>query len=481
MSLRRRIVLLPAIAVAAAVALASVVTWISVRAQLRDSVDDGLRTLSSDVLTAPQGDDGQPRRTPQTLLDRPAERRKFLLLLPSSPLGEQDGYAQVVSSAGQIQGPPLPAGQEVKLAAGPRVLAVAQGQAPAFFYDASLGGADVRVYVSPFGPGQALQAARTLEDVNATTGRLGWVLLVVSLSGVLLAVLLGRWVGRAAMRPVIRLTGGARYVAATHDLSQRVEAVGDDELASLARSFNSMLEALTESRRAQRQLVADASHELRTPLTTVQTNVELLARAHEMPEEERRQLREDLVSQLHELTGLVGDLVELARERAPESELEQLDLAALVTVCVARARSRAPGLRFELQASRTMVRADRARLERAVINLLDNAAKWSPEGGRVDVAVARGELMVRDQGPGIPDEDRAHVFDRFYRAAESRGLPGSGLGLAIVRQVAEMHGGAAWAADAPSRGAELHLRLPVLAEGTGDGGRPEATAAPLAT
>jgi two-component system, OmpR family, sensor histidine kinase MprB len=241
-----------------------------------------------------------------------------------------------------------------------------------------------------------------------------------------------------------------------------------------------MLEALTESRRAQRQLVADASHELRTPLTTVQTNVELLARANEMPEEDRRQLREDLVSQLHELTGLVGDLVELARERAPESELEDLDLAALVTVCVARARSRAPGLRFELQARPTTVRADRARLERAVINLLDNAAKWSPDGGRVDVVVARGELTVRDQGPGIPDEDRAHVFDRFYRAAESRGLPGSGLGLAIVRQVAEMHGGSAWAAPAPRHGAELHLRLPVLA-GDADGGRPEAAAAHVAT
>jgi two-component system sensor histidine kinase MprB len=478
MSLRRRIVLLPAIAVAAAVALASVVTWVSVRAQLRDSVDDQLRALSRDVLTAPQRN-GQPRRSPQTLLDRPSERRQFLLLLPSSPLGEQDGYAQVVSSAGNIQQPPLPPGQRVELAAGPRVRAVAQGHGPAFFYDDRLGGADVRVYVSPFGPGQALQAARTLEEVNATTSRLSWVLLLVSLSGVGLAILLGRWVGRAAMRPVVRLTRGARYVAATHDLSQRVEATGDDELASLARSFNSMLEALTESRRAQRQLVADASHELRTPLTTVQTNVELLARAHEMPEEDRRQLREDLVSQLHELTGLVGDLVELARERAPESELEELDLAALVTVCVARARSRAPGLRFELQATPTTVRADRARLERAVVNLLDNAAKWSPPGGRVDVSVARGELMVRDQGPGIPEEDRPHVFDRFYRAAESRGLPGSGLGLAIVRQVAEMHGGAAWAAPAPRHGAELHLRLPTLARG--DGGRPEAAAAPIAT
>jgi two-component system sensor histidine kinase MprB len=474
MSLRRRIVLLPAIAVAAAVALASVVTWVSVRAQLRTSVDDGLRALSKEVLTAPRREADSGRATPGALLDRPTVRRQFLLLLPSSPLGEQDGYAQVVSSAGRIQQPPLPPGQRVRLSAGRQVVAVAQGRRAAFFYDARLSGTDVRVYVSPFGPGQALQAARTLEEVNATTQRLSWVLLLVSLSGVGLAVLLGRWVGREAMRPVIRLTRGARYVAATHDLSRRVEAIGDDELASLARSFNSMLEALAESRRAQRQLVADASHELRTPLTTVQTNVELLARASEMPEEERRQLREDLVSQLRELTGLVGDLVELARERAPESELEELDLAALVTVCVARARSRAPGLRFELQAEPCFVRADRTRLERAVINLLDNAAKWSPDGGRIDVTVGGGELVVRDQGPGIPDSDLSYVFDRFYRAAESRGLPGSGLGLAIVRQVAEMHGGSAWAAPGRARGAELHLRLPVL---DGANGRPQAAAA----
>jgi two-component system, OmpR family, sensor histidine kinase MprB len=317
----------------------------------------------------------------------------------------------------------------------------------------------VRVYVARFAGGQALQAARSLEPVNATLRRLTLVLVVVSLAGVGVAALLGNLVGRSAMLPVRRLTRGTRYVAATQDLSQRVEAVGDDELASLARSFNSMLEALAESRRAQRQLIADASHELRTPLATVQANVELLSRAAELDPEERRQLREDLLSQLRELTGLVGDLVELARERPPESELEELDLAELVADCVERARSRG-GAHFELTTQPSPVRADRARLERAVTNLLDNARKWSPPGGTVRVSVADGELVVRDEGPGISDGDRPYVFDRFYRSAESRRLPGSGLGLAIVRQAAEMHGGAAWAA--PPRngsGAELHLRL----------------------
>jgi two-component system sensor histidine kinase MprB len=267
------------------------------------------------------------------------------------------------------------------------------------------------------------------------------------------------------MRPVRRLTRGTRYVAATQDLSRRVEAIGDDELASLARSFNAMLEALAESRRAQRQLIADASHELRTPLATVQANVELLSRAGELSEEDRRQLREDVLSQLRELTALVGDLVELARGRPPESDLETFDLAGLVADCIARARSHAPELRFESALRPCRVRADRARLERAVTNLLDNARKWSPPGGAVEVEVADGEVVVRDEGPGIAEADMAYVFDRFYRAAESRRLPGSGLGLAIVRQVAEMHGGAAWAA--PPRngaGAELHLQLPAAAE-----------------
>ena len=455
MSYRRRLTLLAAVAVTLAVAVASVATYLSVRAQLRDSVDDDLRSLNRRVATQPAPSTSPARRQ----VEREQERRHFRLLLPSSPLGEQ-GYAQVVTSAGRIQPPP---GRSALLEAGPRVLAVAQGRAQPFFYDAELSGTRVRVYVGPFADGQALQAAQSLEAVNATMRRVTLVLVLVSLGGVVLAAALGGVVGGSAMRPVRRLMRGTRYVAATQDLSRRVDAVGDDELAGLARSFNSMLEALAESRRAQRQLVADASHELRTPLATVQANVELLSRAHELAPEEREQLREDLLSQLRELTGLVGDLVELARERPPEGDLEELDLAALVESCVERMRGHGPSLRFVAGLEPCLVRADRVRLERAITNLLDNARKWSPDGGTVEVEVSRGELVVRDEGPGIEDADRPHVFDRFYRSAESRRLPGSGLGLAIVRQVAEMHGGVAWAAPPRSgRGAELHLRLPAI-------------------
>src|SRR4051794_8512538 len=458
MSYRRRLMLLAAVAVSLAVVLASVVTYVSVRAQLRGSVDDGLRALADRVATAPLPQTGEP--TQRRLNTDELRRRSFLLLLPSSPLGEQAGYAQVVSSAGRIQPPEA---QRALLAAGPRVIAVAQGRARPFFYDSELGGTDVRVYVAPFASGQALQAARSLQETNATMRKLAAVLAGVSLAGIGLAALLGGLVGRSALRPVRRLMRGTRYVAATQDLSRHVEAIGDDELAGLARSFNAMLEALAESRRAQRQLIADASHELRTPLTTVQANVELLSRANELPPAERHQLREDLLSQLRELTALVGDLVELAREHPPESDLEELDLDELVAGCVERMRARGSRVRFTAALSPTRVRGDRVRLERAVMNLLDNARKWSPAGSVVEVEVADGELVVRDGGPGIDEADLPYVFDRFYRSADARRLPGSGLGLAIVRQVAEMHGGAVWATTPHgARGAELHFRLPAL-------------------
>jgi two-component system sensor histidine kinase MprB len=171
-------------------------------------------------------------------------------------------------------------------------------------------------------------------------------------------------------------------------------------------------------------------------------------------------LRADLVSELEELTDLVGDLVELARERVPEAELEEVDLAQLLDESVDRARARFPALCFEVAAAPCWVRGDRSRLRRAVGNLLDNAGKWSPPGGLVHVTLTGGELVVRDHGPGIRDHDRARVFDRFYRAAEARGLPGSGLGLAIVRQVAEIHGGSVWVAPDGASGAEVHLRIP---------------------
>ena len=215
-----------------------------------------------------------------------------------------------------------------------------------------------------------------------------------------------------------------------------------------------MLGALEDSQKAQRQLVADASHELRTPLTSLRTNLEVLARGGSLDPGDRERLREDLVTQLEELTALVGDLVDLARDEEPDEPCtEDVRLDRLVAVAVERARRHAPGVTFETTLEPALVAGVPARLDRAIANLLDNAAKWSPPGAVVDVRIDDGELQVRDRGPGIPEDDRAHVFDRFYRADTARGRPGSGLGLAIVRQVAEAHGGSGHAPRPPTAAA----------------------------
>jgi two-component system sensor histidine kinase MprB len=262
---------------------------------------------------------------------------------------------------------------------------------------------------------------------------------------------------------VRRLTEATEHVTSTSDLSRRIDADGNDELARLASSFNAMLQALDDSLRAQRQLVADASHELRTPLTSLRTNIEVLSKGNGLSDDQRRALLADVIGEIDQLTALVSDLVELARGTEPPAHVEEVRLDDVVEQAVLRAQKRAPSLRFVSAMEPTLVRGVPERLDRAVSNLLDNAAKWSPSEGEVEVTVKSGELLVRDHGPGIDEADLPHVFDRFYRAPSARGKPGSGLGLAIVRQVAESHGGTVTAEAADGGGALFRLHLPLAA------------------
>jgi two-component system sensor histidine kinase MprB len=314
--------------------------------------------------------------------------------------------------------------------------------------------------------GQAWQIARPLTEVDATLGRLRWLLGGVMLAGVALAAALGLAVSRIATRPLARLTATAEQVTATGDLRHRIPAPEvDDEPGRLAAAFNEMLAALEASRDAQRQLVADASHELRTPLTAIRANIELLGHAPDLPPAERAAMLASARAQLEDLTVLVGDLVDLARPREKAADPpEDLRLDAIVDCAVDRARRHAPpGIAFVVDAQPCVVHASRARLTRAVGNLLDNAVKWSPPEGTVEVTVRDGEVTVRDHGPGIAAADLPHVFDRFYRAPSARGLPGSGLGLAIVKHVADAHDGTVLAEPAPGGGTVLRLALPALA------------------
>lgn len=310
-----------------------------------------------------------------------------------------------------------------------------------------------------------VQYARRVSDMESTLERVRLFLLFGVLGGTALALLAGLTIAQRAMSPIASLTARAEEIRRTRDAARSVPLPeADDEVAELARTLDRMLRALdaaqheTEASLArQREFVADASHELRTPLTSLRTNLEVLARGGPPGATDREKLRTDLVLQLEELTGLVGDLTDLARD--DELHAEDVRLDVLVAGAVDRARRHAPHVTYAVELEPTLVTGVPSRLDRAVGNLLENAAKYSPPGTVVDVRLREGELTVRDRGPGIPAEDLPHVFDRFYRADAARGRPGSGLGLAIVRQVAETHGGTVAAEAADGGGALLRLRL----------------------
>jgi len=302
----------------------------------------------------------------------------------------------------------------------------------------------------------AVLIARPLAEVDHELNHILLILLVVGLAGIVIAALLGALVARTALGPIARFTRRTESLTGEMDLSQRLEVGGRDELARLARSFNATLDALERSLAAQRQLVADASHELRTPIASLRANIQILEDAERLPPVEQESLRADIIDELDELTALVSDVVELARGARVESAREDVRLDHVVADAVARARRRS-GLRFELDLQPTVVRGEADRINRAVSNLLDNARKWSPPDGLVEVHLQEGIVSVRDHGPGFEEQELGQVFERFHRSEAARRLPGSGLGLAIVRQAAEAHGGFARAGNAPGGGARLEV------------------------
>jgi two-component system sensor histidine kinase MprB len=368
--------------------------------------------------------------------------------VPKEAFGGPIGIAQVVAPNGDVVG---------RTILSKRQLAATEAGT---LKDLTRHGTHLRVFVTDGPIGDKLVVARPLTEVDSSLKHLRIILLIVSLGGIALAAGLGLLVARGAIAPMRRLTAEAEHVAQTQDLSRRMPSgEQDDEIDRLGAAFNTMLAALERSREAQRQLVADASHELRTPLTSIRTNVELLGRARALPEAERAEVVAAASAQLEELTLLLGDLIDLARDGRPApDEIEDVRLDELVRDSAARIN----GGRVRVEAQPTLVRGSRTRLARAVSNLLDNAVKYSPEGSAVEVTVRGGEVAVRDHGPGIAPDDLPHVFDRFYRAPSARGTPGSGLGLAIVRQVAEAHQGTATAEAAEGGGARLRLRVPAL-------------------
>ena len=444
MTFRTRIAVSAAAAVALTVVAASILLYVVAREQLLAPVDEALEARAAQISAQQLG-----------ILPGGPGGQSYLAVRPE--FGDARGYVQLVRTDGSVLTPPR---QDLRIPVDDEVLAVAGVPgAAAFWTDVTVDGTHLRVFTFAYGPNSAVQVARPLTEVDESLRRIGLVLLLIAAGCIVIAAGLGLVVARAALSPVRELTETVERVSETQDLSERIEVSGNDELSRLATSFNTMLGALEESTRAQRQLVADASHELRTPLTSVRTNIEVLAGDRLLPPEDRARLLSDVVEQLGEMTTLISELIELARAEQMTTEPEDVRLDLLVADAVERARRNRPEVVYNVELEPAVVQGVPATIERAVGNLLDNAAKWSPAGAEVEVAVRDGRLTVRDHGPGISDEDLPYVFDRFYRARAARGLPGSGLGLAIVRQVAESHGGDVVAEQAEGGGTRMVLTL----------------------
>ncbi len=446
--LRTRISLLAATAAAVTVAVVSLAAFLVVRSNIYSTLDANLLQRAT---AAAQSELAAPLR---------------IATIPPEILGAGDIRIALVtadriaqSSDGAASAPPIDEPE----------LAVARGLATSSVRTAAVGGDPYRVVAVSAGPGEALVMGQRLDPTQQALTRLTVALPVVGGLGVLAAGLAGLTVARTALRPVERLTRATERVAATGEL-RPIPVDGSDELARLTISFNDMLGTLAASQEQQRRLVADAGHELRTPLTSMRTNLELLAAASRpgartLPDSDRAEILVDVQAQVEELSTLVGDLVELARDDTPLRVHEPVELVDVVSRALERVRRRAGDVVFTAELVPWTLLGDGTALERAVLNLLDNAAKWSPAGGTVTVRMRRLDewsvgLEVTDEGPGIAEQDLPRVFDRFYRADQARTMPGSGLGLSIVRQVALRHGGAVWAGRAETGGALLAVRLP---------------------
>ncbi|MEU0335764.1 HAMP domain-containing sensor histidine kinase [Streptomyces sp. NPDC006193] len=461
--IRARLAMLVAAAVAFAVAAVSVTCWFIVQGKLYDQVNNDLtRTLNMPRLQS-QANDAVNDCT-QT---------------PSNTQGDgpRNIYAEVVTETGRPCVLSYSLGS-VAVTHTDRELVRRGDPGDGYFRNGSdADGNDVRVLAVPGlvitdratgdTANAALLIALPLKNTQNTLNDLALVLLLVSGIGVLGAGAAGLAVARAGLRPVDKLTEAVEHVARTEDLTIRipVEDDSEDEVARLSRSFNSMTASLASSRDLQQQLIADAGHELRTPLTSLRTNIELLTRSEQtgrpIPPADRKALLESVKAQMTELAALIGDLQELSRAESQRGERVQVvALQDTVEAALRRARLRGPELSITADLEPWYVRAEPSALERAVVNILDNAVKFSPAGGTVEVRLSAGVLTVRDHGPGILEDELPYVFDRFWRSPGARALPGSGLGLSIVARTVRQAGGEVALARAEGGGTVATVRLP---------------------
>ncbi len=454
LTLRARLAILTAAAVAVAVVGVAVTAWFLTRGQVIGELDDSLHsTQASSIYLARTLAECSPQE--QSLDNQAPDFANVQIVQPSGAMCVGPG-----SKAVRVQ---------------PSDVAVARGELARTTHDGTtVKGASVRVYtyLQKIDPPDSepelipVSISRPLGPVSDSLDDFALILTAVAGVGVLGAATAGLVIARAGLRPVDRLTEAVEHIARTEDLAVRIPVSGEDEVARLSESFNSMTARLASSRERQQRLIADAGHELRTPLTSLRTNIDLLARSEEtgrpIPPEDRQALMSSVKAQMTELALLIGDLQELSRpDAAPDGgPVRFVGVHEVAEHAVARARLRGPDLKIHADLLPWYVKAEPAALERALVNLLDNAVKFSPSGGTIDVCLRRGELSVRDHGPGIPEEDLPLVFERFWRSPSARSLPGSGLGLSIVARTVQQAGGAVTLRPATGGGTVAVVLLP---------------------
>ena len=460
-SLRSRIAWPAALATAGVAIVLAAIAIFTVRHELRRQVD---RELVSDA----QRSAGRLERFPLGSLSSSSPRIPGFPGFGGPPSGSSSatqGRDERVSRVFTSDGKIVLEFQYPSIGITERDRAVAAGRRDRSFRDEDTADTTYRlVTVHIPASHYAVQVARPTTVIDDTVTQLTWILALCALGGVTVALASGWWVGRSAARPVIELAEAAAHVADTEDLSVEVPEGGGSELQTLGSSFNRMLRTLDGSREQQRRLIADAGHELRTPLTSLRTNIEVLVSGGQLGEEDRAALTDDVRGQLEELSVLVSDLVELARDEVDHrADHVEVALDAVVHAAVDRARRRAGSVTISELVAPATVMGDAALLERAVLNLLDNAIKWSPPDGVVELRMSGGRIEIADHGPGIAPEDRPKVFERFWRAPAARSSRGSGLGLSIVAQVVGSHGGSVEVAETPGGGTTMSVELPLVA------------------
>ncbi|MEQ8717834.1 MAG: HAMP domain-containing sensor histidine kinase [Acidimicrobiales bacterium] len=462
MSLRGRLASLLAGAVVTAVVIATVGAYFSARGAFTDEIDEFLSARADRLTGAPSLAEGFDARRVRAAA-RPGLDGVVLL--------EFDALVQILDRTGAVRfsvesQPALPVDATDR-----RIAANGDGER---YRTVSIDGDDFRVLTAALPGAGAVQVARPLTEVDNALTVLARRTIVFGVIAAAVVAGLGWFVSRRVTRPVEELTAAAERVATTGDLTTPIAVSGGDEVGRLGRSFNTMLDALATSRRQQRHLVQDASHELRTPLTSLTTNVEILQRRiAALDDSQRDEILADIRLELGELADLTTELVELATDPDRADEPVTRFLLSAVAEDVARRTRRRTGRRVDVVTHGDIaVSAIRPGVERALSNIVGNAAKFSPPDAPIEIVVSPGAVEVLDRGPGIhddeaSDDEASRVFDRFYRTAEARDAPGSGLGLAIVRQIVDAHSGEVWARRRPDGGSAVGFRLPIRPEGPG--------------